>query len=1820
MNRKTKRKLKPVVKGLRMFALITLSLLALLPSFTVKADEREVYSNPHFALEINRDEVNNLKLSAEVSSEEVEIQEITLVSDNGTRITEKAVKNEQGSYNVQFAVGKNGNFKIEVKYSFDALQKSISVDFELKYDTYQEQMLEAPKEDIESSSEFLEQEATQEVAEVETETPEEEKQDATLPVETETEASEEVVEDEPNADSEETKLPWMNMRTGEVTYYSDEEIETFNAQARASGILTVPNKFQAQYRIDSYSGGWQGTKYTWGVAYIDGDYAVCLDPTREAGHGNNYLSEGFFDSLPDAQQDRIWLINYFGIGFEGDTNPHRFFAQQELTWEEMTIEQVRGYGGNEKFQISWTGSQGEDLALINQYKTEIQSLMSTYYTRPSFHNVSYDVKIGDTLTLTDTNNVLERFDVTVPSGVELISKSGNTFQVRITSKDANGQDITFSKKYQPSATTTTAWGYGDAQKVFTAGRDKYDPLESWVSLNFKAGNLDLGKRDTNNVIYAGVEFELSKDKSSILQTLTTKANGRVLVEGLDEGNYFVREKKVPINLVINTEWVPLTITAGETTTYTAVNDIKPSLILGKQDTEGTWYANIDFEYSYDKVNILGNIKTGANGKTAPIENLNAGTIYVREVNVTKPLIVDTEWKAVTLKNNETASYTAVNEIATWQFSLHKQDEHGKGIAVTFDVYDDKGVHTGTLSTDTNGDFLSGKLPLGSVTLVEKYAPAGVVLDKTPIKLTGTYKDQHTSVVLVSKTVTNFYRDFDITLLKLEDDSDVFNPELHGQTIEGVKLAYKAREAIYEGSSLIYKAGDLVGEALTNAEGKVFFKELPAGKYRIEELATVEGYQLHDGYWDMDVEYTGSDATVSVVQVGKTLTNTPIYGGVELVKANGTATERLEGGVFELYYHDKLLGTYTSDKDGRIVVNGLRHSTGNAYSFKEIKSPWGYWINEEPIYFDISTQGEMVYLIAPNNLIEVHVEWNKINEEFLPLCGVGFGIRSVETNEFVTLRYADGKHIVEESVWYTDENGEIFTRGMLTAGEYELVEVAPLEGYQPIAPKRFTVDENQTYIDLGSLIGLSLDAGEIVNYWNRGDIQIGKYDPELDIYLPNFGFNLYDIDNNLLGYYETDSDGFVTIPNLKYGLYDIEEIKVDGEYLLNPSQKRERIFVEEHEKTYTVIFENVQPKGKLEGLKLDYKDNTGVQGAEYGLYTLEEELEQSTFTDENGKFIFEGFRLGKYYVQEIATVDGYRIDDTKYYVDFEYADEHTAIILQTLIVEEMRVPEIQTEAAFVERDKEDPNIVTLVDHVHYENLVLGKEYTVEGILMNPETGLPILINGDEVTGSTTFIADKHDGIVDVIFTFDASKLETRKVVVFEDLLEEGTPMAFHHDLKDIHQTVEIPEIETEASFTERDEKDANIVTLTDTVSYSGFVVGKEYVTTAILMDPNTGLPTLIDGKEITGSTTFTPTETSGIVDVTVTFDASKLETNRVVFFERTTEEDRLIALHTDINDVKQTVELPEVGTTLSFSERDKNEPNIVTLTDEVRYSGLVVGKEYTVNGKLMDGHIGEAILIDGQEVTGSTTFIPTETAGTVHVDFVFDQNKLLTNKVVAFEEVREGERLIAVHADINDIDQTIDVITYRILKKDAISKIVLDEAEFTRWDQDGNILEVKKTDENGVVEFKLFYGEINTAKETDAPVGYVLSDEIVTMDTTIHEDGTLFEIEYYNDLLPIVELPGAGYSNTNLHLGMFVSLLGLILLLAAILRKRFAKEDVITQVLFVDEPFYSEIVKEDASQEHEFVSGVIGSGHKTNKEDITDLESTLYVEPDEKQNE
>ena len=363
-----------------------------------------------------------------------------------------------------------------------------------------------------------------------------------------------------------------------------------------------------------------------------------------------------------------------------------------------------------------------------------------------------------------------------------------------------------------------------------------------------------------------------------------------------------------------------------------------------------------------------------------------------------------------------------------------------------------------------------------------------------------------------------------------------------------------------------------------------------------------------------------------------------------------------------------------------------------------------------------------------------------------------------------------------------------------------------------------------------------------------------------------------------------------------------------------------------------------------------------------------------------------------------------------------------------------IPEIHTTAADQKTEinhTKSEETATIIDTVHYSHLLPGKEYTVKGVFMNKETGEEVLIDDKPITAETTFTPEKSEGSVDVIFTFDSSLVAPKTVVAFETLEYKGIEIAVHADIEDKDQTVYVPKIKTTAigedteDHIEKAKEDAVIV---DTVEYKGLEVGREYVMTGKLVDKVNGeVITDAEGNDIIACETFIAETEEGSIDITFTFNSSALAGKSLVAFETLYTEEKEVAVHADITDEGQTVHIPEIHTTATdkvTGDHDGVVAKETTVLDEVFYTNLIPGKEYTVSGKLMVKETGEPLTVDGKEVTTEKTFVAEEVDGSIILEFTFDSSALAGKKIVAFENVIYEGISIGTHEDLTDEDQTI----------------------------------------------------------------------------------------------------------------------------------------------------------------------------------------------------
>ena len=220
-----------------------------------------------------------------------------------------------------------------------------------------------------------------------------------------------------------------------------------------------------------------------------------------------------------------------------------------------------------------------------------------------------------------------------------------------------------------------------------------------------------------------------------------------------------------------------------------------------------------------------------------------------------------------------------------------------------------------------------------------------------------------------------------------------------------------------------------------------------------------------------------------------------------------------------------------------------------------------------------------------------------------------------------------------------------------------------------------------------------------------------------------------------------------------------------------------------------------------------------------------------------------------------------------------------------------------------------------------------------------------------------------------------------------------------------------------------------ISISDTVSYSSLVIGRQYVLKGRLVEKDTG-ETVRDaeGNEVTAEKSFTADAFDGSVDIVFTFRAdSSLAGKTAVVFETLQHEGKDLAVHADLEDVPQQIYFPGIRTEAVnpvTGDHIMYAGEEAEIRDTISYENLLPGTEYTLRGALVVRSTGEPLTIDGGEVTAEKTFIPESPDGEEELIFTFDASGLSGSELVVFEELYLDKSLIAQHKDPEDDKQTV----------------------------------------------------------------------------------------------------------------------------------------------------------------------------------------------------
>ena len=199
-------------------------------------------------------------------------------------------------------------------------------------------------------------------------------------------------------------------------------------------------------------------------------------------------------------------------------------------------------------------------------------------------------------------------------------------------------------------------------------------------------------------------------------------------------------------------------------------------------------------------------------------------------------------------------------------------------------------------------------------------------------------------------------------------------------------------------------------------------------------------------------------------------------------------------------------------------------------------------------------------------------------------------------------------------------------------------------YQEIsAPSGYVVDKTKYQITITATV-LNITAKR-TNTPAKASIEIVKVDADHKTPLQGAGFRLYDASGKQVTEGYTDVNGKLTFSNLRLGSYTYKEFKIPDGYVLDDTAYS--AVLNQNGQVLKVTRENMPVKGSIEVLKVDAETKQPLAGVVYYLFDADGNKVADGTTDATGKVTFSGLRLGKYVYQEISTVDGYLLDETKY---------------------------------------------------------------------------------------------------------------------------------------------------------------------------------------------------------------------------------------------------------------------------------------------------------------------------------------------------------------------------------------------------------------------------------------------------------------------------------------------------------------------------------------------------------------------------------------------
>jgi len=732
-------------------------------------------------------------------------------------------------------------------------------------------------------------------------------------------------------------------------------------------------------------------------------------------------------------------------------------------------------------------------------------------------------------------------------------------------------------------------------------------------VDYEKPGLEIIKKNiANGEPLEGVTYRIEQIDGSFSTTATTDSHGRIFLDSIPVGTYRVTEINVPSHVILCPIPQEVVLKAGETSTVTFFNALKPTLEIRKVDSvTGDPVKGAKFQIGYasnhtdsGELNDLGVYYTDESGKIIlpkvkdgwyKVTEMEAPHGYsIKEPATQECFIAGGESKVLTFENTP-LSAIIIRKVD----SESGQPLEGAWFRIRYlgGTSGTGGTVVGEYRTSSNGTIVVTGLKAGTYICEEISAPDGYVITDAAETVYLSGKDQ--DVITVT-----FGNDKMGSLLIVKKDA------VTGAPISDVEFLVTDSDGSVTGNAN--------GKFVTDGAGTIRIDGLAPGMTVIaKEVRAKDGYILDDTPQSikikrnsvMTVEFRNQPKGDILVKKVDAVTNAPI-SDVEFLVTDSDGN-----------FNGNANGKFVTDSAGTFTITDVAPDT--TLIIKETRAKDGYILDETPQTVKVKS-GEVVTVEFRNqpkgNLIVV--KQDSVTKK--PLEGVQFKIV-----------YADGSYVdaaggtlSSNGLYWTDKEGKITISGI--SGTVVVTEVETIPGY--------TIDENSRT----QTVVVDPNDTQTLYFYNVpiGGVEIIKVNADKTSQrIPNTTFEIRKADGTLMDTVTTGKNGRA-FSSLEDGTYYAVEIEAAEGFHLDDTS---HYFEVKNGKTTTLTVKNKALSGILIH-KIDSTTGDGIYGVTFLLYDSGNNPIAQESSDDEGCVRFEGLTAGRYYLRELEN-EGY-IPDTQ----------------------------------------------------------------------------------------------------------------------------------------------------------------------------------------------------------------------------------------------------------------------------------------------------------------------------------------------------------------------------------------------------------------------------------------------------------------------------------------------------------------------------------------------------------------------------------------------